>query len=159
DHTDTDLLSVTALTNSVPYTNSILATNAIDYYQYNVSQAAVGVTFDLFPQDGDVNLLVRKALPGPTPLPTTSVFDYSSANPGLAPDEVIVTTNSVPVSLTPGIWYLGVYNSGTNKVNYKIVATETSKGITIIPLTNAVPYNTSAPLGVVPDKYFKFTVG
>ena len=159
DHTDAELFNLTALTNQIPYTNSIPATNALDYYQFTVSSNAVSVSFDLFPFDGDVNLVVRKAQNVVDPLPTTSVFDYASANGGTLPDEVTVVSNSIPVPLSAGVWYLGVYNTTTNTVNYRIVATEITQGIPVITLTNAVPDNSSAGVSSVADKYFKFTVG
>jgi hypothetical protein len=39
-------------------------------------------------------------------------------------EEILVTTNSDPVVLTPGTWFLGVFNNDTTNVTYTILATE-----------------------------------
>ncbi len=69
DQIDTSLISVLELTNGICYTNTIALTNALDYYQFTVSTNASAVTFELSPQNGNVDLLVRRALPVPDPLP------------------------------------------------------------------------------------------
>jgi len=162
DRIDASLLNPIALTNGVPYTNAIPATNAIDYYQFTVSTNAASVAFELFPQDGNVDLIVRKALPVPDPLPRPNpgLYDYVSQNTGTAPDQIIVTPASSPVPLAPGVWYLGVYNVDTNLVNYSVRVTEsTNTALNIIPLTNAVPLNYTIAAGSAWTNFFLFTIG
>jgi subtilisin family serine protease/subtilisin-like proprotein convertase family protein len=152
------LLNVIALTNAIPYTNSIPATNQLDYYQFVVSPTAYQVSFDLFPQNGDLSLFVSKSRPVPDPLPTPTSFDYASRNLGVAPEGVVVRTDSSPVPLEPGIWYLGVQNLETNRVDYTIVATELTNAVNLIRLTEGVPVNFRMPPGRPITNYFIFTI-
>jgi hypothetical protein len=161
DQTDTSLIVVPVLTNGLCYSNTIPVTNALDYYQFTVSTNASAVTFQLTPQNGNADLVVRKALPIPDPLPapTAGRFDYISRNPGTAVDEIIVATNSQPVALGPGVWYLGVFNSDTNAVSYSICATESAGPIyNIIRLTNDVPVDFTIAAGSQPTNFFLFTI-
>jgi hypothetical protein len=68
-------------------------------------------------------LLARK---GPPPPPT--LFDYYpgyvSAYPGLNDELIVVLTNSTPVPLSPGDWYLTAVNISEGPVTYSILATE-----------------------------------
>ncbi|PYM11261.1 MAG: hypothetical protein DME18_14450 [Verrucomicrobia bacterium] len=161
DRTDTNLISVLTLTNGLCYANTIPATNALDYYQFSVSSSASVVTFQLAPQNGNVDLVVRRALPVPDPLPAPNAgrYDYISQNPGTNVDEVIVTTKSQPVPLSPGVWYLGVFNSDTNPVAYSICATESAGPIyNIMRLTNDVPRDFAIAAGSPLTNFFLFTI-
>src|SRR2546423_11496103 len=112
DRTDTNLINVLTLTNGLCYTSTIPVTNALDYYQFNVSTNASAVTFQLSPQNGNADLVVRRTLPVADPLPSPPVghYDYISPNPSNVVEEIVVTTNSHPVPLSPGLWYLGGFN-------------------------------------------------
>jgi hypothetical protein len=162
DRTDTSLISVTPLTNGICYQNTIAVTNALDYYQFTVSTNAQGVSFALSPLNGDANLVVRRALPVPDPLPTPNPgrFDYLSRNPGTQRDEIIVTSSSLPVPLQPGVWYLGVFNVDTNAVTYDLCVSELSTNAlsNIIPLTNGVPLDFSIGAGSALTNYFLLSV-
>jgi subtilisin family serine protease/subtilisin-like proprotein convertase family protein len=161
DQTDTNLVSAFALTNGFCYTTTIAATNALDYYQFTVSTNATAVTFQLAPANGNVDLVVRRATPVPDPLPAPNVgrYDYISQNPGTNIDQIIVTTNSQPVALAPGLWYLGVYNQETNPVTYTICATESGGPLyNIIPLTNNVPLDFTIAAGSALTNFFVFTI-
>src|SRR5439155_22686322 len=161
DLTDTNLISVLTLTNGLCYANTIPATNALDYYQFSVSSSASVVTFQLAPQNGNADLVVRRALPVPDPLPAPNAgrYDYISQNLGTALDEIVVTTNSQPVALSPGVWYLGVFNSDTNPVAYSLCATESGRPIyNIIRLTNDVPLDFSIAAGAPLTNFFLFTI-
>ena len=161
DRTDTNLISVTALTNGLCYLNTVPVTNALDYYQFTVSTNASAVTFQLSPQNGNADLVVRRALPVPDalPRPNAGQYDYISQNPGTNLDEIIVSTNSQPVALSPGVWYLGVFNMDTNPVTYAICATESAGPIyNIIPLTNDVPLDFTIAAGSQLTNFFLFTI-
>jgi hypothetical protein len=161
DQTDTNLISVRTLTNGICYTTTIPVTNALDYYQFIVSTNATIATFTLSPVNGDVNLVVRRELPVPDPLPrpTTGKYDYISMNGGTTNDIITVTANSQPVPLSPGRWYLGVFNVATNPVTYSICATESTNSLyNIIPLTNAVPLDYTIGAGSLPTNIFLFTI-
>lgn len=149
--------TIVTLENGVPFTNSIPVTNRLDYYQFDVSPNAFQVTFDLAPQDGNVDLFVRKARPVPQPLPTPLAFDYASTNGGTAADQVLVTPRS-PIPLEPGLWLLGVQNADVVPVNYTITATELTNVVRIIDLTPGVPLDFTMPAGRPITNYFRLTV-
>ncbi|MBM3821567.1 MAG: hypothetical protein FJ404_01555 [Verrucomicrobia bacterium] len=146
------------LTNGVARSGSLAATNALDYYEFRVSPNAYNATFELIPVDGNVDLVLRKALPVSNPLPTPFLYDYASGEPGTSREEIIVVTNSVPVPLTPGPWYLGVYNVDSNRVNYTVRVTEALSPYTITPLTNGVPLRASTARSAVLTNYFSVAV-
>jgi hypothetical protein len=62
-----------------------------------------------------------------------------------------------PLPLTPGRWYLGVFNNDVNPVTYTIMATENGPP-TIIQLTNDVPFTTNFPPGLSANTFFSFTI-
>lgn len=117
-------LAVTALTSGVSLPGRITNGVGMDYYQFTVSDAAEEAYFELFPTNGNVNLLLRKGRNVANPLPSFTDYDYVSANGGAAKDEIFVYTNSMPVALSSGVWYVGVYNSENFPVDYSIRATE-----------------------------------
>jgi hypothetical protein len=138
---------ITPLTLNVP-TNSVAGSNdPPHYFSYDVTGGETAVTFALTNLSGDVNLVVSKGVPFPVP----GASDYGSFNPGTNNEEVIVFTNSEPVVLGPGRWYLGVYNntSPVTNVTYTVVVTDMTNAVPlIIDLFNKVPYtnyNTGVP--------------
>jgi len=68
-----------------------------------------------------------------------------------------VLTNSQPVALTAGRWYLGVFNSDVTNVNYTILATEYGPPL-IIPLVNGVPRTNTFPPGLSFNTFYSFTI-
>ncbi len=86
--------------------------------------------------NGNLNLVARNA-----PFPTLTNFDYGSFNPGTNDEDILVFTDSTPVALAPGRWYLGVFNADPTNVAYTILATEYTNAFPgIITLTSGVPY-------------------
>ncbi|MDB6018821.1 MAG: Peptidase and in kexin sedolisin [Pedosphaera sp.] len=144
---------ITSLTNGVPLTNSLPANGIQRYYQYDVSPSGIAVAFEILNPSGNVDLVARKGVP----LPDQLSFDYFSGNPGTNNEAIVVFTNSVPVVLSPGRWYLGVFNNDVNAVNYTIRATETGPPL-IINLTNGVPFNFTATPGVALTNFFSFQI-
>ncbi|MBL9173902.1 MAG: S8 family serine peptidase [Verrucomicrobiales bacterium] len=131
-------VQITPLTNGIP----LAATNAnnglFQYYSYNVSSNALGVSFILTNLAGNVNLVARRA----PQLPTQTQFDYASTNTGVTVEQIDIDVASQPVRLTPGTWYLGVYAADpgvapSTPIPYTILAVE-SMG-RVIPLTNGIP--------------------
>jgi hypothetical protein len=144
---DTQILTNTTaipLTNAIAYTNTI--TNAPQFYSFAVPANAILACFEIINPASELDLYARHALP----LPSSTMFDYKTSYQGTNDEAIVVTTNSfdllgfqvttnsAPVPLTPGTWYLAVYNFNTPSANtYQVVATWiTNGGITIIPLTN-----------------------
>jgi hypothetical protein len=161
DQTDTNLISVVTLTNGLCYSNTIPVTNALQYYGFNVSTAAAAVTFDLSPQNGNADLIVRRAvpLPDPLPAPTAGRYDYISQNPGTNLDEIVVLAGGQPVPLSPGLWYLGVYNRDTNPIIYSVCANESGGPLyNFVRLTNDVPVDFTLAAGSALTNFFIFTI-
>jgi hypothetical protein len=144
---------ITPLTNAIPLTNSLPALGGPRYYQFDVSTNAIAAVFELLNPSGDVDLIARKGVP----LPTLTSFDYGSFNFGANDEVIVVTTNSSPVALTAGRWYLGVLNRDTVPVTYAIRATEIISPL-IICLTNGVPFNYAAPPGAALRNFFCFQI-
>lgn len=154
DSEDTNIAGLIMLTNGIPYTNNILATNYIQYYGYNVPTNAEAVRFSLQPTNGDANLYVRRWTKVNDPLPTPRVYDYSSEAPGTNLDVVIVTDKSV-VPLTPGLWLLGVHRIDPTNVYYTVMATNISAANDWINL-QAGQLTPTETIGALP-RYFTFT--
>ena len=170
---DTSVLTNTTaipLTNAIAYTNTI--TNAAQYYSFDVPSNAVLACFEIINPPGELDLYARHALP----LPSSTMFDYQAPYQGTNDEAIVVatnstdllgvpiTTNSVPVPLTPGTWYLAVYNFNANSTDtYRVVATYiTNGGITIVPLTNfaygAWETNGTAGPGPALTNFYSYTV-
>ena len=127
--------NITPLTNGIPITNNVLAQGSLPrYYQYDVSAAAVSLVFETYAANGNLNLVASLG----APLPDLATYDYLSANPGSNDQSNVVITTATPVALTPGRWYIGVFNLDVTNVNYSILAQESGPP-TIITLTNGVP--------------------
>jgi hypothetical protein len=125
------------------------------YFSFDVSTNAVGAIFQLLNLSGDVNLVARKGLPFPAPFD----LDYGSFNPGTNDENILVFTNSTPVPLSPGEWYLGVFNASSTPVSYTILATEYPYPFAnVITLTNAIPYATTNFAGANTNDYYRFIV-
>ena len=121
------------LTNAVPYVSSNAGTGtATDYYLYTVSTNAARVQFEVDNPSGDVTLVARKGLP----VPSLVNFDYISTNAFTNSELIVILTNSTPVVLTSGDWYLAVVNISGGPVSYSVKATEWS--VTGQPLTTSV---------------------
>jgi subtilisin-like proprotein convertase family protein len=154
--------NITALTNNVPYNDSLTNVNgSVRYFSFNVTSTnAYEATFQLLNMNGNCDLVVSKA----PLLPTLTDSEYGSFNSGRANENIYVLTNSSPVPLSTGTWYLGVYNRDTNTVNYTVLAheldlgTAASTNITLISLTNGVPFSFTAGPGAALTNFFSFGV-
>jgi hypothetical protein len=146
---------ITPLTNLVPVDASMPTNNLPRYFSYDVSSNATAITFELLNLTGDLSLVASRA-----PLvPTIGAFDYGSFNLGTNNEQILIFTNSVPVALAPGRWYLGVFNSDVTNVNYRILVTEyTNQFPAIITLQNAVPYANTNQGGLNTNDYYHFVV-
>jgi subtilisin-like proprotein convertase family protein len=82
------------------------------YFFYNVTSNETGVEFQLSNLSGHAYLVVREGLP----VPDLGSYDYGSFNPGTNGQEIIVFTNSAPIPLAPGPWYLGIFNVDVTNV-------------------------------------------
>ena len=140
-------------------TNSIIAVTNMQYYRFDVPSAdSMSATFKLGATNGDVNLVLRRALPVVDLFPRPNFFDYEST--ACAPDQetIIVNSNSLPVRLAAGRWYLGVYNVDTNDVTYGIQAQHSTNGplFHTFELTNGVPTNFTVQANSFLTNFFRF---
>jgi hypothetical protein len=152
---DPVLPSVVKLENGVTVTDTIPTGPTMDYYKFESSPEAVESRVLLEPQDGNVDLYIRKELPNdPAPLPTINNFDYESANLNLTPDEIIITIDSSvsEFPLEPGTWYVGVLNRDNVDVTYGITWTETLAPVTM--LEDGVNQPGNNPTGLTYDYYY-----
>jgi len=149
--TDEPTNILTPLLNNVPVTSS-LTPGVLNFYYFDVPANAIMATFQVLNPQGEVDLYAHFGYPLPGPLK----FDYQSSIYGTNNQMIAVytndfsyTTNSAPVPLSPGRWYLSTVAPGGVPVNYDIVASviTTTNDITIIPLTDGVPTNGVAAPG------------
>jgi hypothetical protein len=148
--------NVTPLTNGIPVTSPSDFNSVPRYFYYDVTSNETAVSFALTNLDGNVNLVARKGLPFPSP----TNYVLGSFNPGTEDEDIIVFTNSEGVAaLTPGRWYLGVFNADITNVTYTIVVTDSTNALPpIITLFNMIPYaNTNSGIGITND-YYRFVV-
>ncbi|HTV43288.1 MAG TPA: LamG-like jellyroll fold domain-containing protein [Candidatus Sulfotelmatobacter sp.] len=152
--------NIMALTNDAPYSDTV-TNDAVRYFSFNVTSTnAYEATFQLLHMNGNADLVVSKG----TPLPTLTSSDYGSFNSGNADENIYVLTNSEPVPLSVGTWYIGVFNRDTHPVTYDVVAQEldlnpvSNTNLTIIPLTNGVPLDYTAGPGAALTNFFSFVV-
>ena len=153
--------NIPVLTNGIPQTD-VLTTNFTDverYYAFDVTSNATEATFQLLKLSGNADLVVSQGLP----LPTLTSSDYGSFNASNVDENIYVLTNSSPVPLSAGRWYLGVYPRDPRPIQYAILAKELDPQLSppvpnIINLTNNVPFNYTAGPGAALTNFFKFTV-
>jgi subtilisin family serine protease/subtilisin-like proprotein convertase family protein len=146
---------MTPLTNGVPIATSMAAAAPPRYFYYDVLAGDTAVSFQLTNLTGNATLVARKGVPFPTPTDYTHV----SRNPGTNDEEIIVTADSELVPLSPGRWYVGVFNATATAFDYTILATAYTNTLpTLITLFNASPYaNTNSGVGITND-YYRFVV-
>jgi subtilisin-like proprotein convertase family protein len=134
-------IPVVDLTNGIGYSASNAGgANTTDYYHYVVTNnPAARAQLEVMNPSGNVTLVARKGLP----LPSLATNDYISQNPLTNSELIIIFTNSSPVALTPGDWYLAVVNLSGGSVSYTVKATEWPVTGQPINVTN-VTYNGSS---------------
>jgi hypothetical protein len=108
----------------------------MQYFRFLVgSTNPVSATFTVTPLavgrgvPGDVNLVLRRVLPVIDHFPRPNFFDYESTATSRDAETIFVNSNSLPVQLQPGAWYLGVYNMDTTNVGYEIRATLSTNSV------------------------------
>ncbi len=147
---------ITPLPNGVPVSAALAAGGAQRYFYYDVNPGETAIDFKLYDLTDDVSLVVRKGSPFPTP----ADFTFGSFNPGITSEEIIIATNSSPVALSPGRWYLGVFNAAASAVNGTILATAYTSPIPdMVVLQNGVPHGASNPGTGATNDYYRFVVG
>ena len=108
-----------------------------DYYHIVVTTNDYGAVFELDNRTGPMSLAVRYGLP----LPSLSKYDYYTNAPAPpAPETISVLTNSTPVALAPGDWYMAAVNVSGSNVCYTALITKLSN---ILPPQFLYPTNTT----------------
>ena len=122
----TNLGGIVRLENGMPYPNTVPPGGGLvplsdrQFYVYTVSSNAVQANFEILNPSGNVDLYLRRGVP----LPTEFSFDVAGENGGSTNELIILTTNSAPVALVAGDWYLTVVNRETVPVSYAARVTE-----------------------------------
>jgi hypothetical protein len=111
---------IVTLTNMVPYVTTNNPAFGNDYYRFVVSTNAARTQFEINLPTGDIALVAKLGLPPPGLLS----FDYISTNPFLNDELIVVITNSTPVALGAGDWYLTAVNNTGDEIAYSILASE-----------------------------------
>jgi len=73
---------------------------------------------------------------GSLPQFSAGIYDYISNNPGTNNQFILVLTNSSPVGVSPGDWFLAVVNDSRLAASYAIKATQWADSGQPIRLTN-----------------------
>ncbi len=147
--------------NPNPVTTNVPA-GSVQYYFYDILPDSLTATFEILNPSDDVDMVISHDLP----LPDQLHYDYGSFNSGTNDEFIVVRTNSSPVSLTPGRWYITVYNTLTNppNVTYTIRAGQSPFDFNVFSLNDQSPYQ-----GMIADPgfslngadqltYFSFTI-
>ncbi len=157
---------IITLTNGVPFTASFNTNDLERPFIFNVSNNASAATFQLIQVvGGNADLVLRKGLP----IPSLSSADYGAFQGTNVDETIYVLSNSFPVSLSAGPWYLDVIKrvAGTdtnvigNKMRYAVLAKELDQQVfppvpNIINLSNGIPFTYIAPPGAALTNYFRF---
>ncbi len=148
---------ILTLTNQLSYDTSVPGSGSsngvpVRYFVFNVSSNAARAQFEILFTSDDVNLIAKKDLP----LPTYANSALESANYGTNQELIVITGSSV-VALTPGDWYLAVYNASTNDAVFSVKASEfTSAGTNTVdgmPIVSPTQLCLSW-VGAVPGVYY-----
>ncbi len=125
-----------------------LAVTNMDYYYFDVgSTDIVSATISAYPTpdpllpfNGDINVVLRRALPVVDLFPRPTLYDYESTQPALGSELIIVNSNSLPIKLAPGRWYVGIYNVTNAPAPYHIDFRQDVAPLwNFVDLTNGMP--------------------
>jgi subtilisin-like proprotein convertase family protein len=146
---------LTSLALGVPLSSTLAAGPLPRYFVYNAASNESGVSFQLLNLDGNVNLVASPGLP----LPTLDTYYAGSFNPGSNGQQIVLFTNGFFYTLTPGTWYLGVFNADATNVDYTILVTDQTNAFPGMDyLSDGEPFsNTSSGDPAFPD-YYAFSV-
>jgi subtilisin-like proprotein convertase family protein len=158
---------ITTLSNGVPLTVGFGTNNFERPFVFNVTTNASEATFQLLQMTGgNADLVLRKGLP----IPSLISADYGGFNGSNATETIYVLTNSLPVPLSAGPWYLDVFkrvpasDTATNglTMRYAVLAKELDPSNSpavpnIIDISNRVPFTFTAGPGAALTNFFRFS--
>ena len=153
---------VISLTNGVPYLvdpEQGGGARSVDYYRFTVETNAVAASFLVYDAPTNLVMVISRGLP----LPTDSNYSYSAASGNSGYAQVMIYTNSAPVPLSAGNWYIGVYNGAYNAsepftpISYKIIATQYTVNPPVpLPMDSGAPI--TARLEPGETHYYQYNV-
>jgi hypothetical protein len=91
------------------------------------------VQFEILNPTSDLTLVARN---GSLPEFNSGLYDYISDNPGTNNQFILVLTNSSPVGVASGDWFLAVVNNSNTATTYTVKATQWADSGQPIILTN-----------------------
>ncbi len=146
---------ITILTDTVPLLSTIQPISTQPrYFQFNVPPVLpAGVAYLLYNLSGNADLVVSRGFP----LPTLTSHNYISANPGTNSEFITVSSNTAPVPLSAGAWYLGVYNNDTATVTYTVEAASLIPAIIVLTNNERLTMTNVTPLQAQ-ETFFQFNI-
>jgi len=146
--------NVTPLTNGVPVASTLTSNSVPRYFSYDVTSNESAVAFQLTNLSANADVVIRRGLP----FPSLASCEYGGFNPGTNDETIIVRTNSDPIPLRAGRYYLGVFNSSMTNATYTIIVTDYTNTPSVVALSNAAPYfNSNFGLDPIAD-YYRYAV-
>ncbi len=148
-----------SLTNGVPFTTYLTNNAALQYFQYTVASNAAAATFQVLKSDGDVDLVLSRG----APLPNLTNATYGSFNGTNLDETIYVLTNSAPVPVSPGTWFMGVFKRQAGTVDFSVLARELdvtnaiTNSVSLVALQNGVPANGVTGPGADLTNFYSFT--
>jgi len=136
--------------------------SGVHFYSFDVSSNVVQALFETFSPNGNVDLYLQYGLPITnyfllTP-PSVGNSFTNSENPGLVGEAICLLTNSSPIALRAGVWYLAVVNRDTNEVNYCLRASAIELRPLIDGVTRCDSVNSADGSAVNGIRYYTFSV-
>lgn len=140
--------------------NTNALNSGVQFFRFDVSSNAAQAGFEITSASGDVDLYVRRGLPLTNfSLQLPGAFDPSFTNnpiAGLGLEAVCLLTNSAPVTVAPGTYYLAVVNRETTDVSFCVRAHEL-RADSIVTLSNRSAFTTTASLPGNGIDYYRYT--
>lgn len=134
--------------------------SGVRFFQFDVSSNAAQAGFEITSASGDVDLYVQYGLPITNySLLLPPAFDVTYTNNpvvGGGLEAVCLLTNSGPVTLRQGTYYLAVLNRETNDVAFCVRAYELLEN-SIVTVSNHVEVSTTAALPAAGIDYYRYT--
>jgi sugar lactone lactonase YvrE len=155
-----DAPPVPSLGNGLTSTSTLANGPALAYWQFNVPAGASGALFELTPSNGNLDLYIRKARPGPASSQiSTTQYDYRSINVGSRADQILLVPGTGVVPLASGTWYVAVANADSKPVTYGLRATSFGGApYSVVPLSSGVFASGASPPGNAPATMFKLAI-
>ncbi len=138
----TEIPFPTSLTNGVPFRGRLTNSTSPTYFFVNITNDPLRLSLTLTNLTGNANLYLKRGLP----LPVSTNFDYASTNIGTAFERIVIDTNSAPVVLTKGQWFVAVVPVDPTPIQFTLTAVVDYQ-LAFTDLTDGLPLATSHSAG------------